>query len=90
MIRNEEHSKETQVFTGWRWLPDLQAREDREVDLVLHVVHDLLALLVGAAHALAVEDHGTTRAPEGLVGRCSHDICIVEGRWHHTCMQHRE
>lgn len=54
--------------------------EDREVDGVLEVVEGLLAGLgVDGADALAEEDHGTTRATEGLVGGGGDDISVLEG-----------
>mmetsp|Transcript_15044 Transcript_15044/g.39547 ORF Transcript_15044/g.39547 Transcript_15044/m.39547 type:complete len:430 (+) Transcript_15044:388-1677(+) len=58
----------------------LEAREDREVDLILQIVHNLHALLGHRAHALAVENHGTARAAERLVGGGGHDVRVIERR----------
>mmetsp|Transcript_21342 Transcript_21342/g.53786 ORF Transcript_21342/g.53786 Transcript_21342/m.53786 type:complete len:436 (+) Transcript_21342:112-1419(+) len=58
----------------------LQAREDGEVDLVLDVVHDGVALLVGALLALAVEDHRAAGAAQRLVRGGGHHVGVVEGR----------
>lgn len=54
--------------------------EDRGVDGVLQVVHDLVALLVGLADTLAVEDQGTAGATEGLVGGGGDNVRVREGR----------
>lgn len=57
----------------------LMAGEDGEVDLVLEVVEGLLAGLgVDGADALAVEDHGTTRATERLVGGGGDNVGVLE------------
>lgn len=59
----------------------LVAREDREVDGTLKVIHDVLAGLgVVAADTLAEENHCTTRTTEGLVGSGGDHISMVEGR----------
>lgn len=59
----------------------LVTREDREVDRVLQVVEGLLAGLgVDGADTLAEEDHGTTRATEGLVGGGGDNVSPQEGR----------
>lgn len=59
----------------------LVTREDREVDGVLKVVEGLLAGLgVDGADTLAEEDHGTTRATEGLVGGGGDNVSPQEGR----------
>ena len=42
----------------------LQAGEDGEIEFLLDVVHDVVALLVLSLDALAVEDHGATRTAE--------------------------
>ena len=68
--------------------PHLQSGEDGEVDAVLQVVHDVLALLVLALDSLAEEDHGTSRAPQRLVRRGRHHVRVVEGRRHHACSAH--
>lgn len=47
----------------------LQSGEDGEVDAVLQVVHNVLALLVLALDALAEEDHGSAGPTQRLV-RC--------------------
>ena len=44
----------------------LQGGEDGEVDLVLQVIHDLLALLVHGADALTVEDEAGPGGGEGF------------------------
>mmetsp|Transcript_9452 Transcript_9452/g.16238 ORF Transcript_9452/g.16238 Transcript_9452/m.16238 type:complete len:262 (+) Transcript_9452:77-862(+) len=62
--------------------PALESGEDREVDLVLNVVHDLVALLVYVAHALPEEDHGTARPAQRLVSGGGDDIGMLEGRRH--------
>jgi len=59
--------------------PHLQSGEDREVDPVLQVVHDVLALLVLTLHALAEEDHGAPGAAQRLVCRGGHHVRVVEG-----------
>lgn len=58
----------------------LVTREDRLVDGVLKVVHDLVALLVGAADTLAEEDQGTTGATERLVGGGGDNVRVRERR----------
>jgi len=63
----------------------LEAGEDSEVELVLNVVHDLLALLVDAADALTVEDHGPARATEGLVGGGGDNVGKVKGGGDDLC-----
>mmetsp|Transcript_5491 Transcript_5491/g.15730 ORF Transcript_5491/g.15730 Transcript_5491/m.15730 type:complete len:420 (-) Transcript_5491:29-1288(-) len=63
----------------------LESGEHGEVDLGVQVVHDLLALLVGRPHTLAVEDHGAAGAAQGLVGGGGHHVRMVERRGHHTC-----
>ena len=61
----------------------LQSREDGEVDLVLNVVHDLLARLgIHLADALAVEDHGAARAAQRLVRGGGDHIRVLKGRRH--------
>ena len=79
----------------------LQPGEHREVDLVLNVVHDLLARLgIHLAHALAVEDHGAARATQRLVRGGGDHVGVVERRRHqasshqaadvrHVCQQPR-
>ncbi|KAI6753365.1 hypothetical protein HG531_005534 [Fusarium graminearum] len=57
----------------------LVAGEDGRVDGALEVVHDLLALLVCASHALAVEDHGAARSAQGLVGGGRDDVRVIKG-----------
>ena len=63
----------------------LQAWKDGCVDLLVQVIHDVVALLVLLAHALAVEDHGTPGASQRLVCGCGDHICILKGRWHNSC-----
>lgn len=58
----------------------LVTREDGEVNLLLKIVEGLLALGIYAADTLAVEDHGTARATERLVGGGSDNVGIGEGR----------
>lgn len=58
----------------------LVAREYREVDGVLKVVHDFLAVLANGADASAEEDHGTTGATERLVSSGGHDVGVLERR----------
>ena len=58
--------------------------EDGEVNLVLKVVHDVLAGLVLGADTLAEEDHGTTWSTEGLVGGGGDDVGVLEWRWDDT------
>ena len=56
------------------------SREDGRVDRTLEVVHNLVALLVRAPHALAEEDHGTSRSTQTLVGSGRHDVRVFERR----------
>ena len=58
--------------------------EDGEVDLVLKIVHDVLAGLVLGADTLAEEDHGTTWSTERLVGGGGDNISVLEWRWDDT------
>ena len=58
--------------------------EDGKVDLVLEVVHDILALLVLSLHALPVEDHGATWSPQRLVRGGHHHIGMLKRRGHDT------
>ncbi len=62
----------------------LAAREDGEVDLVLQIVVNLLALLILRAETLSVEDHSTTRATERLVGGGSDNVRVFESRGNHA------
>ena len=66
-------------------MPHLQSWEGGEVDPVLQVILDVLALLVLALDALAEEDHGAPGAPQRLVRRRRHHVRVVKGRWHHAC-----
>jgi hypothetical protein len=59
----------------------LVAREDGEVDLVLQVVVDWVALLVVLAHALSEEDDGASGSAEGLVGGGGDNVRIFKRRW---------
>mmetsp|Transcript_18352 Transcript_18352/g.42049 ORF Transcript_18352/g.42049 Transcript_18352/m.42049 type:complete len:252 (-) Transcript_18352:229-984(-) len=52
--------------------------EDGRVDGPLQIVRDLFALLVEAAHALAVEDHRAARPSQRLVGGRGDDVRVVE------------
>lgn len=58
--------------------------EDRKVDWVLEVVHDLLARLISASDSLAEEDHGSTGSTERLVGRGSDNISVLKWRWNNS------
>ncbi len=58
--------------------------EDGEVDLVLKIVHDVLARLVLGADTLAEEDHGTTWATERLMSGSGDDVGILEWGWNDT------
>jgi hypothetical protein len=62
----------------------LVAGEDGGVDFLLKVVLSHHALLVCGAHALAVEDHGTAGAAQGLVGGGGDDVGVLEGGRHDT------
>jgi hypothetical protein len=63
----------------------LVPREDGEVDGALEVVEGLLAGLgVGAADALAEEDHGSTGTTERLVGGGGDNVAVFERRLVHT------
>lgn len=55
-------------------LVHLHAWEDSKVNLGADVVHDLCTLLCGLAYTLTVEDHGTSRTPQRLVGSCCHHV----------------
>lgn len=69
----------------WQHVPCLESGEDGKVDGPLQVVVDGVALLVGALLALAVEDHGATRAAQGLVGGGGHHVRVLKGRGHQAC-----
>ncbi len=55
----------------------LQAREHGAINLLLVVVHDLLAL-DHALHTSAVEDESRARAAQGLVGGRRDDVSMVK------------
>ena len=63
----------------------LQSGENREIDLVLDVVHHLFPLFVDRAHALAEEDHRAAGASEGLMGGGGDDVGVLEGRRDEPC-----
>lgn len=63
----------------------LVAWENRGVDFILKIIHDLLSsLLVRRTNTLAVEDHGATRATERFVSGGGDDVGEWEWRWDDT------
>mmetsp|Transcript_95753 Transcript_95753/g.154420 ORF Transcript_95753/g.154420 Transcript_95753/m.154420 type:complete len:271 (-) Transcript_95753:764-1576(-) len=66
----------------------LQARENSLVDFVLVVVHDIVALLVGALETPTEEDQGAAGATQRLVRGCRDDVSILEGRYRHHASSH--
>lgn len=58
----------------------LQSWEDRLIDAVFQIVHHLVAVGLGAAHALAEEDDASAWAAQRLVRRCGHNVGKLEWR----------
>ena len=55
----------------------LQPWKDREIDLVLDVIENLVALAVHTPHSLPVEDDSCTGTSEGLVHGAGDHVTVL-------------
>mmetsp|Transcript_79311 Transcript_79311/g.173960 ORF Transcript_79311/g.173960 Transcript_79311/m.173960 type:complete len:538 (-) Transcript_79311:24-1637(-) len=75
------HSQRRDRLVMWA---TLEAREHSRIDSLLQVPHDRLSTLIDSTLSLAVEDHRSARAAQGLVGGSGDDVGILEGGGKHA------